>query len=461
MQFALALVGILCLLSCKKHSSASRPMSEIVASRYLKVKEPGVGYSTLLSNFTSGTCVDAQKNYRAIYPHNIASFEGGHSEDRGLSTDTIAWGGSAEANYGIFSVTGDIEVEASLVEEDLKTSVYTSFSLDAGTLFLNRYELTPFGQGLLSKPLEERYLACGDEFINQINLGARVFVGLEYSFATKEVKTAFSAALKGSASLPGKNIEKIFWEEQISAVPFDDVNGTVNVIFEQEGGDYEAFLAYKQKLVPKNCYVGTVKKKQTAADLGEGSSPCIRAYRQIINEYVRTQFPQQLKGLALAQSDSISASALVPLKYYTMPYRSIGYPQFSPPELTLPAEIKNLRDIDIKELSDLFLKLTARLRVFRNIFDNTSNNIVLDDLMADARKLLLTVKIDSAERFEAEQRFLKADYDRVSNLCGTTIGNIIKDGIKSKNFGEVKIKIAECKDAIADVKNKINNLLKL
>jgi hypothetical protein len=152
----------------------------------------------------------------------------------------------------------------------------------------------------------------------------------------------------------------------------------------------------------------------------------------------------------------------MPLKYYTLPYRTIGYPQISKPDIELPKELLDLIE-QMKELSDKYLKATARARAYRNIFQNeAAQNIpAVKSLKDQVQTVMKDHSFESLDRFVAEAALAKSHYDRVTQVCGPATIEALKRAIRNKDPKPLKGSpaLVECQEQTAELRRRIDGIL--
>ncbi|MBC7660992.1 MAG: hypothetical protein H7249_14945 [Chitinophagaceae bacterium] len=133
---------------------------------------------------------------------------------------------------------------------------------------------------------------CGDLFVDQVKLGAQLFVGVKFTFGSKETKEKIVLTLKGSALWGLIKVSKT-WSKEFAQLM---QNVRISVDAFQVGGDVSKLEALKAEIATKSC-------------AGDDVSACSEAVDRLL-EYGRTGFSAQLADMQMSKS-STSGPAIV------------------------------------------------------------------------------------------------------------------------------------------------------
>ncbi|HYX33919.1 MAG TPA: hypothetical protein VE954_12455 [Oligoflexus sp.] len=335
MKYTMFWIGLLTTagtLSCQKtvpSTSRSELKSEIVALPNGVRYALGSGFASKTGTFLNSSCITAAESPSAVdvIPYPEGKLTGGFSESRKTIIDKFGMTVSASVKGGVFSGSGSSSIDVTFAESDLKTASYLSYTYRAGNVYLKKPTLSLEGKGLRDNPNVEKIKAtCGDELIYQVDLGARFHVGIEYTFASKELKDEMKAELKIKGPA-GATFFKL--NESRSGTLLDKTVGTLNLVVYQEGGDQAAFKALSHG-IPKNCNLKIESGKLSR----KGFESCASYYQDVILPYMQEKLPAQLGKLEYS-----AASGLNVLRYYTKRYDEFGFPELQT-EFVMPIEAK-------------------------------------------------------------------------------------------------------------------------
>lgn len=467
--------------ACTKTPPLSSELkSEVPAVANQHVYPLGTGFLSLFGEFYDGqSCVTAAERvdgkpvFEAAWAPE-ASLDAGYAETQTRSEHRLRSGaevnGKVDIGVAALTVDGRIEIETALVDHELKTSVYTTFTNRAGNVVLVNPALTSFGKALASGDdlvdKVERLFSCGDEFVYQVQLGNRLSLGLEFAFASKEVKNNFNLKVDGGAKVAGKKIKRTFLEVDEN-FNFESIIGTVRLIFEQEGGNRELFEQAKAS-VPTDCHVaGGFEAEVNDQGIGvkkgvlRGYETCIEAYQRLMSDYAVNSFPAQVKGLEYAAKSDLANSGYTALRYYTMAYEKAGYPEFRSVLKDLPTEIQEFLDKKVKPLVMALKKLMKGLRALDNVLENTSRDPVVVTVKGKLGQALGGADgplDEAAMRALADgARSLKGQTQATLTSCRQALIQAVKTDVKAtaRAWPTLKGEISECSAELDELMEKI------
>ncbi|MCX6132114.1 MAG: hypothetical protein NTX25_24040 [Proteobacteria bacterium] len=313
----------------------------------------GSGFFSKTSTILNSACISPKDSPSALasIPSPEAELKGGFSESRTSVLDKFNLTVSASANGGSLSGSGAASVDLLFSESDLKTSSYLSFSYRAGSIYLREPEISHLGKNLLIDPSKNQKIInqCGDELIYRVDLGARFHVGIEYAFASKELKDEMKAQLKinGPAGI------KIYELNESSKGPsLEKSVGTLNLVVMQEGGDQAAFHALSDG-IPKNC---KLKIDDQGKLVKSSFEACSNYFQDKILFYAKTEFPKQIKRLSYSSTQE--QSSLDILSYYTKRYDEFGFPELQE-NIEMKPEFKRYKNLIITPFEQELFKVSS------------------------------------------------------------------------------------------------------
>ncbi len=360
---------IIIVFGCTKKETSQ--ITTIVPGKPEQRVQLGGGYNSFTGEFlATGPCLKGSLDRIKLLPSSRANLDGGYSESFQSVTDKLQVGGSVKQSVGgLGNLKASISIANSLADSDLKTSYYTMFSYEVGTATLNKPTITQLGQVSQGLDAVDRLITCGDELVYQIDYGARIHIGLEFSFHSKEMKQTFAYRVQVKDKITGSKILDFHDSESTSLAK---LVADVKVIFIQEGGDNRRYQQITNEL-SSGCFVNGSQAQQIKREgfgakeqtLGEEFEPCLADYRQLTT-YAFEEFSEQIEQAKL--SDDLSG--LVPLRIHTRPYINFGYPEFNQLELSIPAKVRPFSQ-KLTAMKDDFVRLYSGNLSYKNILANT------------------------------------------------------------------------------------------
>jgi hypothetical protein len=194
----------------------------------------GVGYDSKTETF-GFKCVEWRPGEEIYVGAGFASGKLEKLTSEAGSLDALGFSTNARVQYGL--------IKGSLTAEFAKQTVSSSYSMT--TTFqesiryknseLNNRHLTPEAASLLRGKTvitEDFRSACGDEFVEQVQLGARLFISFKVEFTSAEERQRFAASvtLEGPIGALNAKLEKVSNQFRKTAV--------VSISAYQVGGRY-------------------------------------------------------------------------------------------------------------------------------------------------------------------------------------------------------------------------------
>ncbi len=193
----------------------------------------GKGYDSVQERF-SGDCVRGDTQY-------VGTSESFINFDRSLSeketADSLGFSIGGKARYNAMNYSASAKFASSAASSEYSESTIYSSSYKYKNAKLKYKGLTEVGraasQGSSSYVWENWQKTCGHEFVEQIELGAKLFISAKVDFATKEDKSAFNAKFKVkgpafSASSELKQASRIFGKSASVSIRAYQLGGDVS-----------------------------------------------------------------------------------------------------------------------------------------------------------------------------------------------------------------------------------------
>ncbi len=419
MKQKMALVGLLSIAGASSCQKSTSDLKTEVIGLPNGFKYPlGSGYVSKTGTILNTACItstDAASSVDLI-PYPESKLRGGFSESRKTVIDKLGVAVSASANLGSISGGGSASVDLSFAESDLKTASYLSYAYRAGNVFLRDPTLSLVGKGLLVNNRKDRISSeCGDEVVYRVDLGARFHVGIEYSFASKEMKDEMKAELKIKGPL-GVTLFKL--NESHSGTLMDKTVGSMNLVVYQEGGDQTAFKALADG-IPGGC---TLKTDAKGNLIKAGFQLCSDYFQNRILPYIQKDLPKQLEKFSYDSEGQLNV-----LRYYTKRYDEFGFPELQT-EISVDRDVKLYKMRKIDRFDQNLFKVAAFLRSINLGIGGNPEIVRPKDVNLDPEKIL-------ALRRDLDK--LKSHGQLGLNRCRGLLKDFVMNvGVGSKTFSE-------------------------
>ena len=199
----------------------------------------GTGYSSDREMLTGLNCLKDYKSKLIGSPQSIIKFGDGSSTAEIEKDLSLSLAVSATI---IPMVTGNAAISYSKYIQDGQYSQTFSFlyqvNLGSEVLDITEYGpkvLNPFGLAAFKAGLDEFREACGDKFVIQHKLGARLYVTLKLNFASMTDKSSFGLELGAQVDLVVLLVSIQLKYKQMSSK--QDMNLNLEIAAYQEGGE--------------------------------------------------------------------------------------------------------------------------------------------------------------------------------------------------------------------------------
>jgi hypothetical protein len=204
-------------------------------------------------------------------------------------------------NAKVFKINARTNFAMSHRDTSLSKSMFLKSELFTHQQF-NQQELSEFGQKMLEKGEQCFISACGDSFLYQTDIGARLIIAMKFDFTSQESKESFFAEL-------GASYKAVDIKAAIKNVKESIIKGSsVTISAEQIGGDASRLAKVFGEDSPiVSCSLNTIKES------AEGESCIEKAMKNAI-DYARDEF-----------APNVNSKPHV-LDFKTMSYSSAGIP---------------------------------------------------------------------------------------------------------------------------------------
>lgn len=298
---------------------------------------------------------------------------------------------SASVSAGAFNGNVAVKFATESASSRFSESFVFSYEMLGKRALLTNGQLTPKGTQLLGKDVDVRKAACGTEYVDQVELGAQLFVSVRFDFATESAKDEFKLQLGGS--IP---IGKLQVAVDLAKSSFKK-NVTVKVSALQIGGNASKLSTFLRpdaanKVPSLLCGIDTPEE-------------CEKAIAAVVN-YATTDFPTQVNDL---KWDPTRADGAAVLKYHTKEYVAGGFHTL----LAEPSPITKLAILQNRQ--DLYRRLLVLYQ------DRTRINSLKEKVFALSDEERTAIDAIETKILAAEREILFAStvcYDQIDQ-CGT------------------------------------------
>lgn len=151
------------------------------------------GYDTHSEEFR-GTCVQANG------PLQYAGSQSAEIRfDRRMTVDELETALEVQISGKLKIPSFDVSGAAKFVSEagstDLSDSLIFSYQVRGKSVIMQHVALSSEGQAMVGRPETDVRKTCGDEYVSQVDLGAQLFVLVNFEFANREAKSSFEAQI--------------------------------------------------------------------------------------------------------------------------------------------------------------------------------------------------------------------------------------------------------------------------
>jgi hypothetical protein len=296
------------LTSCRSTSSLKSERNdgshEITPAKPQEILTGAIGFDPSSRGLANGWDSELHRKFAPCLDSTNFTYRGAQSSDltfmRDFTYDQIL----KETGAGLYGKASLFGLASAKVQGDMATSLA---STDDSTSFI--YNLSVFGK---SAVLGERVLningssaynsdnlvrfreLCGDQFVEQVRLGGQLYIGVKYTFASKETKNSISLKVTLSLFWGLIKVSKTWSKE------FRDMMKDVRISIEafQIGGDPRKLQALKDSIYEKSC-------------AGDEPEECAEAVDRLL-EYGSKDFAEQMGDMTLG-NDPFKGPAIVDL----------------------------------------------------------------------------------------------------------------------------------------------------
>jgi len=276
----------------------------------------GTGYASDKQSF-QGNCLGGETVESGINQSNI-SFSQAISEAQ-LASE-LGFEAAGRARFGVISASAAAKFQSAAQSDEFSISANYSGDYQFKNIILKEPKLTEIGARMRGPSNDERWIsACGDEYVDQIRLGAKIFFSIRIDFASKADKKAFEANFSIEGPLFGvsgsiKNAMNSFSKRTQVTVSALQIGGNVEQL-SQIFGNTETFV---------KCSLGAFDQ-------------CSSVLSAALT-YATQVFPKQLSD---SQLDPSKPGGPAVMKYITKPYADAGIFLLNAPQVG--TEVKQAR----------------------------------------------------------------------------------------------------------------------
>jgi hypothetical protein len=305
---AVVLVAVPCDAAATEIAVPSRSDGAILGQGYDNKKEQFVGKCLKL---------DTSKTLYTHAPSALIKF------DRSLTSSelqtTLGFAAGGRAKYGVvsFSAAANFTRDAAASQYSETTTYSASYTFKNATL--KDFELQTFAEE--TRGSDEKFrTTCGDEYVEQVRLGAVLLINMRLEFASIAEKQRFSAKFRVDGPAFGA-----FAEAEKASQEFRDSASVVISAF-QLGGDVTRLSTVFGAMVGQQYAVMVCSMKNLAACSAVWNNALLYATDLARQE----SFPQQIK----AAYDPTKIEGLAEIAYITKPWSTINitpkHPGYAP-----------------------------------------------------------------------------------------------------------------------------------
>jgi hypothetical protein len=301
------LIGLLLLLlsfaACVEQPAAD---TGILAASDHKVIELGLPYDSSNDRILNEPCVVGDVRLEGSSTSEVEYLFSQSAEDLLASSK-----GKGKASAGVAGLKAQAKVSflSRVAETDSSTSVLFKYNYELGAAKL--WNKKPAKPELIAMPPIQIAATCGDRFVDQVLLGAQLFLAMNVHFESKEMKNHVKAQIKVKAFGHKKTFKKT-----LANIDKEKVRGKVSIEAMQIGGDERALDQVLGKFTEE-------KGARLVCDLFDENEldRCLDLQEAVIR-YAKRDFSRQLGKTA----DISEIDRLAPLRIITKDYRSSGLP---------------------------------------------------------------------------------------------------------------------------------------
>ena len=284
----------------------------------------GQGYDTDRESFL-GSCVKGHLRYSGASEATI-KLDRSMSYDELLSELGVEVGG--KASFEVIDVSGKSSFAINAATTEYRESLVFMTKIQGKNAVLDDVQLNARGEdtkGMDPKKVRKR---CGNNFVQQIQLGGKLLINVSLEFANRELKTKFHT----EASLDMAGLLEISGKIDTALEKYAK-NTTIKITALQIGGKPEDLTTIlkknedNEKLHFMRCSI-------------ENRQACVAALERIVN-YASNEFPDQFGDMTY---DPQTAYGPAFLSYQTKSYYDYGLTELYPdPSPIMAAEIIAMR----------------------------------------------------------------------------------------------------------------------
>jgi len=275
----------------------------------------GYGYDSDKEHFLR-PCVEGKVVYSGTSSSSL-------SLDRSLRYDELlarlGLSLSGRASFAVIDVSGSTKFAINSARTKYKDALIFSVELKGKNAMLSDITLNKRGQDIAkSANIKKVRATCGDEFVEQIELGGKLFISVTFEFANSELKTQFHSQAKFALA----SLFEIEGKINTALEQFQD-NVTISISALQIGGSVDRLSEIlSSKGQDGNLFIFRCSL--------ENRTDCSKALNRML-VYASEDFPTQFRKMHYLAGKAEGAAFL---RYQTRNYYDFGvmelYPEKSP-----------------------------------------------------------------------------------------------------------------------------------
>ncbi|RZA27307.1 MAG: hypothetical protein EOP10_00545 [Proteobacteria bacterium] len=339
----------------------------------------GAGYDSELAQ-KRANCIDASRYVTSGSNVSDLSYTDDATDDQINEMTSGMLRGSFNF-LGIISASLQGELRGTLATTDVSSSSITRFNVVGKSIVLGERQFSGVGESAIIADDSAQFRSlCGNEYIEQIDVGAQFYIGIKYSFKNKEHKKRAHAIAKGKAFWGLIKVSKTWTAEEREVL--SDIRVSVEAF--QFGGDPSKLDDLKNTLNKGSC---------SASDV----AACAASLDRLL-AYGSGEFQSQLNGMALSVRPNFGP---VITNIVTVPYKGqdIYFPRkettinlsYEAPAVPLAPNLAAIRMLENWE--NLSNSALSRVRIMKEFVLSASDTAKVRQYELDVIMSLSTIKI--------------------------------------------------------------------
>ena len=287
----------------------------IIASSQTAQAALGDGYDTGEQRF-KGSCLDSDPRNFEWYGAQNGEVAFSHAMSSAEAKESLGFGAKARAQYGMISASAAAAFASSTSSDDYSESATYRADFNFKNAVLKNIVFKPVAAERKRSAAAFTEM-CGNEYVDQMQLGASLYVNVKVQFARKEDKESFSSQVKvsgpiGSVSASLEKASRNFSKTGFISIRLLQIGGDVEqlaTIFAMSGDgspDGQAPTS-SNPLAIVNCSMDDLRS-------------CTAVLRAAIY-YASSSFPKQIKPTSIGIGQPGGPAIM---RYVTKPWTDVG-----------------------------------------------------------------------------------------------------------------------------------------